>query len=219
MPESSKDIFNLLFEFVTGLFAEVSIIFLLVGLVLFLVGLFVLVVMLYSRTAGQHVQGKVIGAIYKERIKQKEVKGELKTKIKKSLYPVYEYTLADGTTHRNKGSEGGDIVKKYKTGQQVDLLVCPRKNAHDVYDANSKGGWIIGLVLIAVGFGFMMLAGNIYTSLSVSTFTLVIVLLSLAIRALTGRKKRKKKKPESAQEQNELDLSEVRPVEEVLGKL
>jgi hypothetical protein len=145
------------------------------------------------------------------------VNGKTEKESRQSYTAIFEYQRPDGTLHREKASEGGSHVLKYKTGQSVDLLVMPGEKYDDVYDASKKGFFYIAIALIIIGAILMERGASIYASLSIGTVTLVIILLSLAVKALMGRKKKSGKVKQQHYKYFDPDL--IQPIEELAAEV
>ena len=214
MPESFKTLMQYVIESIEFFFAEVSLFLFLIGLVFFLLGLVILSVTLYVRITAQQVNGKVIGALKDVRVKEKVRDGKSVKEDKVTYHAVYEYVRPDGSMHREKGSNGGNSVLKYQTGQAVKLLVVANEKFDDVYDANDKSSIIVGGVMFLIGAVLVERAATLYASLSIGILSIVFIVISFLYKFLTRKKPRKK----SAKTQNhykEFDPAMVRPVEEL----
>ena len=194
-------------------FAEATIFGFIIGLVFFLLGLFIIVATTHTILVGKRVPGKVVGAVKDVWIKEKNRDGKIVKKRRETLFAIFEYIRPDGLLHQEKASSGGSGVLKYKTGQEVNLIIVPSGKYDDVYDADDYSVIIIGIILLAIGFGIMLWAANAYASLGVGVLTLISVVGVFIFRILTGRKKKQKKHGES-KHVKAFDPAEVRPIEE-----
>ena len=204
---------------INGIFAEASVVLLLLGFILSVLGLLVLILWGYIRLTAHRIAGTVVGAVKDVRIKEKERKGKLETKVRENYFAVYEYVRPDGTLRQEKSSEGGDDVLKYATGQKVNLLVVPHEDFDDVYDADKNTALILAVVLLLPGLALMATASKLLISLSISGMSLLVILLFLLIKIALekGRgKKNSKKNPRSKQHIKYFDPSDVKPIEEFL---
>jgi len=178
-------------DFIDHAFAEVSIVLFLLGLIFF------------------------IGGVVDKRVKERINDGKRVEKNKYSIKAIYEYIDDDGSTRQHKSSNGGTFVLKYKTGQEVKLIVCRHKTKpDDIYDAEDSTVFVVSFFCLAIGFGLIFMASNIYLSLSISTISLISILLSLALR---GKNKDKSKERDKAPRvpTGQFDPSKIRPIEEL----
>ena len=198
-------------DFIDLAFAGYSLLGVLLGLVLLLLGIIILATTLFVSITGQRVTGKVVGAVKDIRIKEKNRNGKIEKERKETLHAIYEYTRPDGTLHREKSSNGGNSILKYRTGQNVELITTPYGEYDDVYDANDRSPIIIGSVFILLGFGIIYWAASFYASLGISTLGLIAIMAILLYKILT---RNKTKSISSSKHHKEFDHAEVRPVEE-----
>lgn len=216
MEETQTHIFQYFIDFVHGVIIESFSIGFLLGLVLSFLGLAVLALLIFIRIKGRRVSGTVAGAVQVVRIKTKTRDGETREEEKKTLYPVYRYTKADGTEYQERGSEGGTMTKNYATGQNVNLLVVAADGYDDVYDADSYGALYMGVGLFAFGGGIMALSSSAYNALGASALTVSLVMIFLVIRgvfSLFGQGKIKKRaKPYS----KKFAPGDLKPIEDFL---
>ena len=173
---------SFIIDSVMSVVAEITITFLLLAIALILIGAFIIGLKLVSLLLGQNVNGVVIGAVRAVKVKIKN--GEI---IKKrlnsgSLFPVFEYTLANGIRYQTKGSTGGSHVYKYKTGQTVKLTVWPRESYNDVDDAKSYFVYIFGAILIGAGAYIFYFYITNFASLNIGVFIWLGAIMSIAIR-------------------------------------
>ena len=215
MSESFVSIMGYIVSFIDGIFAEASIVLLLLGFIFFLLGAVILVASLYIKFTARHVDGNVIGAIKDTRIKEKTRDGKVEKETKINYFAVFEYLRSDGTLHKEKSSNGGNGVLKYKTGEAVKLLVIPQDEFDDVYDENDKSPYIMGSILFLLGVFMIERATSLYASLSLGAFSLSVIIVSFSIRMMLGRKKKKKKLSVKQKHYKYFELDEIRPVEEL----
>jgi hypothetical protein len=214
MDETAVTIFKTIIGFIEVAFAEVSIIFFILGLVFFLLGVALFAGSIYTKIAGKKFSGKVIGAINDVRFKEKNRDGVIKKEKKETLHAIFEFADADGVTHLHKSSNGGNSVLKYKTGQDVELLVCRHKNFSDVYDAKDNSMFIMGMIFLLVGFGIMFQSASFYASLGVSTLALVAIIATLVVKLMGGRDVKSKTTGGSSNDPYKFDPADIRPIEE-----
>ena len=205
---------EIVFGIIEGLFAEASIMLLLVGLVLFAIGAALIAAGIYIRMIAYRTTGRVVGAVQTERVKTRQRDGKEVHEVKKSLFAVFEYQRADGTTHRERASEGGSDVHKYKTGQSVNLLIVRWNNYDNVYDADKKAIFVMGAIFAGLGVFLMAQAATIVTSFGIGLFSLLLVGTSLAVRAFRHRRGWIKPKANRGRMFGEFNPEDVRPVEE-----
>lgn len=194
------------------IFSEAFAMGFLVGLVLFIVGFLLCGLYLFTRIIGKRVSGKVIGAVMEKRTKIKTVDGEKKEKIKETLYPVYEYIRPDGSTHQERGSEGGTSTYKYVTGQNVNLIVSQADGYDDVYDANNHGALILGLIIAAVGMGMMLHIGSIASAFGMGLMTMGGIIVIKLITGFAGKDKKSPNK-EKKKYSKAFNPEDVKPIE------
>lgn len=211
MNETLSATIQTISDFIDLAFAGASLLGVLLGLVFFLLGIIILAATLFVSITGRRVTGKVVGAVKDIRIKEKNRNGKIETERKESLHAIYEYTRPDGTLHREKSSNGGNSILKYRTGQDVELITTPYGEYDDVYDANDRSPVIMGGIFILIGFGLMYWAASFYASLGISTLGLIAILTILMYKILTRNKTKSKS---SSKHHKEFDPAEVRPVEE-----
>lgn len=181
-------------------------------------GLFV-----FTRLIGKKHAGKVVGAVEEVRTKTKTRDGKKVEETKVTLYPVYEYTLADGAIRHERGSEGGTMTYKYKTGQDVNLLIIEADGYDDVYDADSFGALVIGLVIMAAGGGIMVQVGSIYSALGMGVVSVAAAIGVMLFRAFAEHRRTSRRaggaaKKTRAPYKKTFDPNAVRPVEEFINK-
>lgn len=215
MNEKFIAIFKHLVDYIDIAFAEVSIIFFILGMVFLLLGFVIIALTVHTLVTGQRINGRVIGAVKDIKIKEKIRDGKINKERKEYLHAIYEYTQLDGSTHQKKSSNGGDRILKYKTGQKVKLIICPRKGYIDIYDAEDSSAPIMASIFIIVGFGITYQAANIYASLGVSTISLLGVIASLVFRILKGNN-RNPKKDGIIDRTNNFESKDIRPIEEFI---
>ncbi len=208
-------------SFIQNMIAEALSFWFLFGLVLFLVGSAMIGLFLWTRIMGKSVTGTVIGAIQETRIKKKIRDGKEIEKIKKTLYPIYEYTRPDGTTHTERSSEGGSMTLKYETGQHVNLLILQNDLYDDVYDRNEMGALYLGLILSAIGGVLMVKIGDsLIHALGMSALSIAVMLIFKVGTALLAKEKptKTKKKQETAtpakKHHKAFKLEDVLPIED-----
>ncbi|NKB35399.1 MAG: hypothetical protein GKR91_20050 [Pseudomonadales bacterium] len=198
------------FEFVIqSIFAEAFAMTFLLGFVLFLVGVLLFGLFVLSRVLGERIQGKVAGAVIHKRVKTKTIDGERKEVIKETLYPVFEYQRSDGTLHKERASEGGTSTLKYKTGQDVNLIL----REDDGYDADNYGALYLGLIFLAIGLVFMVQVGSMASAFGMGILSLVLVIIARIAVAFQS-KARRNKKAEKKKYTKEFDLADLKPIEE-----
>ncbi len=134
---------------------QASLLFLL-GLILFAIGAFIAFIVIHSRITGHRITGTIIGAIHRTRTKTKMRDGREIKKIKHDRALIVEYTRPNGILHREMSSDGMDKNTKYKTGDNIPLLVCLRDEYDDVYNAESKSGIIMSIIFLLIGGGLML---------------------------------------------------------------
>lgn len=219
MNETFIEVFKYIVEIIHLSFAEVSIIFFLLGLVFFLLGIIILFFSLLIRIIGKRFSGKVIGAIKDVRFKEKKRDGEIIKEKKENYHAVFEYVDEEGVTQQRKSSNGGLSVLKYKTGQEVGLIVHKSKKHHDIYDAKDHSSFIMGGIFFLVGFGIIYQSASFYASLGISTLALIVILITLVFKFIGGRKEkaklRKKQNIEVIKDPMAFNFADVRPIEEL----
>ena len=198
---------------VESLFAELFSVWVLLALVFILIGLFIVVAMTYMHLFGTRVSGRVVGAINQKRIKKKVVNGKEIERVKRTLFPVFEYTMPNGETFTSLSSEGGTGTLKYTTGQDVNLIVSAGKEYHDVYDASNYGVFIFGLVFIAIGMGIIYGIGQLYSAFGVGLISLGIGIVLLIYRIIADKKIKFKKKSNLKKDYKTFDMQDIQPVE------
>lgn len=220
MNETFPLLFNYIIDFINLAFAEASIIAFVVGLVFFLLGFIVIALTIFVWITGQRVTGKIVGAIKNIRIKEKMRDGKVKKKRKETLYAIFEYRRPDGSVHQERSSNGGSSTLKYKTGQEVSLIIVPGAEYDDAYDANDRTSLVIGGLFLLIGFGVMFQAANFYATLGISTLAFLGLIGMLAFKLLSEKSnKRKNKKAgqaKSSKHHKHFDVADVRPVETFL---
>ena len=185
----------------------------LAGLVILLVGIAFTCLFIVSRFLGFRTEGVVVGAVEVVRRKEKDVNGEKVEKIKRSLYPVYEYTGSDGAARQMRGSEGGTMTLKYVTGQAVNLIVREDDGYDDVYDADEYGALYLGIGIMVFGVVLMTWIGSFAAAFGVSVVTLLLGIFG-PVAYLLFRKEPMLKKNPSFQPYNKTVLAEdLMPVE------
>ncbi len=204
---------DFIFLAIESLFSELFSVWVLLAIVFILIGLFILVAMTYMHLFGIRVPGKVIGAINQSRIKKKVRDGKEVEKVKHTLYPVFQYTMPDGEIVTELSSEGGTGTLKYVTGQDVNLIVSPAKNYHDVYDVGRYGVFILGLVFILMGLGLIYAVGQFYAAFGMGFISLGIGVVLLLYRIITDKKDKLKVKSSLSKQHKVFDMGDVRPVE------
>ncbi len=202
-----------IFLAVESLFSELFSMWVLLAIVLMLIGLFLIVAMTYMRLFGIRVPGKVVGAINQTRVKKKMRDGKEVEKVKHTLYPVFQYTMPNGEVVTTLSSEGGTGTLSYVTGQDVNLIVSPAKDYHDVYDASRHGAFILGLVLIASGLGIIYMVGQLYTAFGMGLISLGVAVILLVYRIISDKKDKFKVRDSLRKQHKEFDPLEVKPVE------
>lgn len=198
--------------------ADFTAIWFVIGFVIFAVGLFILGVATHARLKGIRTQGKILGAVVKTRIKTKTRDGETFEETKRTPYLIYEYTRPDGSLHREISSEGGSFVKGRGTGEIVELLVCPARGYDDVYLANDKSSWVLGLCLCAVGLflmGLMVSSHGFNSVFWISVVGILVTGLYNMVRKLRlSPAQPKQERPPVKQ----FDLNDMVPVEDAVSQ-
>ena len=221
MNDILKSIMEIGIELINGVFINFSAIWFLLGLVIFLMGAFFIGVSIYARAKGRPVKGKIIGAVHKTRIKQKIRDGKKVEKIKTESYFVYEYKKPDGSTHKELSSQGFQKNTSYKTGDEIDLLVCPAKGFDDVYDPNDKSPIILGLVFLAIGGALLGSTVGTY-GMKKSFWVLIVLMIIPAFMKMhdkisdhkdANRGKEKSPRPPSKQ----FEEGDIKTVEDVIA--
>ena len=209
-----KEAFSYIEMFINSFAADAIGIGFVVGLVIFLVGIALVVLFALSRFTGYRTTGTVVGAIERVRLKKRERDGEMVEEEKRSLYPVYEYTAADGSKRQMQGSEGGTMVHSYTTGQSVNLIVREDDGYDDVYDADSYGAFYLGLVFSAIGVGFMVWMGSMASAFGVTILACLIAgALRIGFGLLTKKKNPADKKPKRKAYTKAFDPADLKPIE------
>ena len=185
----------------------------LLALVFILIGLFIVVAMTYMHLFGVRVSGRVVGAINRKKIKKKMRDGKEEERVKHTLYPIFEYTMPDGETFTSMSSEGGTGTLKYKTDQEVNLIVSPADGYHDVYDSSRYGAFVMGAVFIAIGWGIIYGVGQLYSAFGIGLISLGIGLVLLVYRIISNKKDKIKRKNHSKKHHKIFDMQDVKPVE------
>ncbi len=183
--------------------------------VVFALGLVFIVFFTLSRNLGYRTTGTVAGAIESSRIKKKKNEnGEVEERVKKTLYPVYEYTGSDGATKQMPGSEGGTMTLKYSTGQTVNLIVREDERYDDVYDADSYGALYIGLIMSGLGIGLMIWVGSAASAFGVGLTTMLVIGLSrICYIAFQSRDKLQKTIASKSSYNKDFDPADLHPIE------
>lgn len=174
---------NYILGWVQSLLAEALVLFLLVALAFVLFGISIVFYKIYLRIQGQVIVGTVIGAVKKVKVTIEDRK-IIKKRLKHgSLWPVFEYTLADGTVRRDKGSYAGSHVYRYKTGQKVKLIVHQKGSDFDVSEAKSYFAYIFGVSSIFLG-GCMIYIylTEFYSQFNTNTLIWLGAIFSLALK-------------------------------------
>ena len=216
MGDLITDIFN-------SIFSEAFAMGFLAGLVLFLLGLGLCGLVAFTRIRGRRVKGKIIGAVEEIRFKHKIRDGEEIKKEKRSLFPVYEYIRPDGTLFQERGSEGGTNTLKYKTGQDVNLLVIEAGGYDDVYDADDYGAAKLGLVLMAIGGFIMFQVGSVYSAMGMGGLALFGAVCFIMFRVVAEKLHSAGQKPGQPKKKREkykktFDRDAIKPVEVFVKK-
>lgn len=196
-----------------SLFSELFSIWVLLALVFILIGLFLVMAMIYIRLFGVRVQGKVVGAINRKRIKKKVRDGKETERVKHTLYPVFEYIMPNGKEFTSLSSEGGTGTLKYTTDQEVKLIVSPTKDYHDVYDASNFSAFIVGLIFIASGVGIIYSVGQLYAVFGMGIISILVGVILLIYRIVTDKKSKLVKKSDFKKDDKKFDIQDVKPVE------
>jgi len=200
------------FTIIQTIFSEAFAISFLLGLVLFIVGFLLCGLYIFTRLIGKRVTGKVIGGVIEKRTKTKTVDGKTKEEIKETLYPVYEYIRPDGSTHQERGSEGGTSTHKYVTGQDVNLIISQADGYDDVYDANNHGAFIMGLIIASTGMGIMFQVGSMASAIGMGLMTMGGIIVVKLITTAAGKTKQSPKK-EKKKYSKAFNPEEVKPIE------
>lgn len=138
----------------TEIISTLSIWFVL-GIILFCIGLFALTIHVLYQIKGRRLEGTLVGAVKKTRIKKKERDGKVIEKVKETIHPIYDYIRSNGSARLEIGSDSITSSEDLKTGQTVNLLVWEHKLYDDVVNADKKSALYVGLVLMGIG-GFLM---------------------------------------------------------------
>ncbi len=204
------------FGLVQGFFNSQFSIWFVIGLIFFLIGTFITFVILHSKITGHRITGTIVGGIHRTRIKKKIRDGKEIEKIKNDRYLVVDYTRPDGTQHRELSSDGIDKNIPYKTGDNIPLLVCLRKDYDDVYRADSKTPLIMALVFLGLG-GWLMLP--ILQALGMKkTFWLGVALILIpAIIKLVNFLSNGKGNTDKRLKSKTFTEDEIKPLEDILA--
>ena len=204
---------DFIFLALESLFSELFSIWVLLALVFILIGLFLVMAMTYIRFFGVRVPGKVVGAINRKRVKKKIRDGKEIERVKRTLYPVFQYTMPNGEEFTSLSSEGGTGTLKYTTGQDVNLIVSPSKEYHDVYDASGYGAFVIGFMFIAAGIGIIYGVGQMYAAFGMGLVSLGIGVVLLIYRIITDKKDKIIRKNKLNKDYKVFDMQDIKPVE------
>jgi len=156
------------------------------------------------------VNGRVVGAVKATHTKEKLIDGKLEKESKERLHPIYEYSKADGSLHKVRGSSSGSYVIKYKTGQDVKLVI------HDesATDVGNRSRIYVGLFLAGFGSIFMYMAADILTSLTIGLTVIIVIAITFVFK-LKG-KGHMKFTP--VKKESNFDLNNMRPIEDFLDE-
>ena len=220
-----ENIIEIIIEFIIGsvlsFFTEVTILLLLAGLALISLGFLIIAYHLFSVFKGQKVDGTVIGAVKDVKISVKEGVVIKKRLNFGTLFPIFEYTLSDGTTHRDKGSTGGSHVYNYKTGQHVKLVVRVKEKYNEVNDSKSYAAYVFGGILIGFGLYFVYFYIVTFASFNVSFFVWLGAIVSIGFKfknklfeLFKKYKLNKENYNEAYMLRRQFDPEQVRPIEE-----
>ncbi|MGH1377500.1 MAG: hypothetical protein ACRBB3_01640 [Alphaproteobacteria bacterium] len=174
-----KEAIKLIINLFEGLFINFTATSFLIGLILFIIGAIIFTIMLYAKVKGRVTTATIIGAIHRTRVKKKIRDGKEVEKVKHDNYLVFEYLDENGNKRKELSSDGLNKNKGYKTGQQIEVIVCPAKGFDDVYVANDPSK--LKMATIFVILGFSMMAWTVSTHGMKNTFWLLI-----AITLITG---------------------------------
>lgn len=208
---------NTIISLVQNIFAEAFAFWFLVGFLLFSLGFTLLFLFILTRLLGYKTTGTVVGAILETRIKKKIRDGKEIEKIKKTLYPIYEYTREDGSTRLERGSEGGSMTHKYKTGQNVNLIIRQDQEYDDVYDQDEFGALYLGIILSLIGTALMVHMGSATSALGMSIFSLLGIIAFRLVAAFLDKQKtplHKTQTPKTNKKHHkEFDPAAIKPIE------
>lgn len=174
---------NYIVELAVSFLAEGIICFILVGLSVFLLGLFFISYEIKTHLKGEKVNGTIIGAVKDVKVSFKGKKMIKKKLNSGSLWPVYEFTLADGLKRQQRGSTGGSHVYKYKTGQNIKLNV--HHEGDDIFVRGSEQYfiYILGIIFCLFGGGIIYVgAYKLSPGFNISSFIWLMAVVSLLLR-------------------------------------
>lgn len=200
-------------DFVTALLGDLPIVFLLLGIIFCLMGFFSLFVWSWARIRGRSEKGRVIGGIVYAYTKQKHRDGKIVEKPKTMYCTVFEYPDVNGKpkkTVRNTGS----ATFKYRTDQEIDLLILPNKVFDDVYDRSDHTPLIAGVCFLLLGTGIVFVVGDLMKALGVSLLSLCLSLIILIIKIVAEHRGRPGSKLNRLQD-HELDAATAIPIEQM----
>lgn len=174
---------NYIVDSAVSFLAEGIICFILVGLVIFLFGLFLVSYQIKIQIKSEKISGTIIGAV-----KDTKVSFDGKKLVKKrlnfgALWPVYEFTLADGVKRQQRGSTGGTHVYKYKTGQSIKLNVHYEGSDIFVRDSEKYAGYIVAIIFCLFGGGIIYVGVyQLSSGFNISSFIWLMAVVSLLLR-------------------------------------
>ncbi len=171
------------------------------------IGGLLLGVTLYRRMHSIRASGTIIGVI-----------GD-----KAMFTPVYRYTLPDGQTHEAKSDTSSGWVRGKETGRTVPLMISIH-NPNEVQEANSYLGEIIGIVFIVPGLAlgyFAVTAFPVTPMTWVMAAGMVFYCAERLHRIIIPKGQRLSleewRKQRGMDRHIPVDLTQVRPIEEVLS--
>lgn len=210
MENSFISALRYLIQLIESFIAETAILLLLFGLVFLLIGLFIIIVTIINVFFSPTVNGRVAGAVKAIKNKEKLKDGKLVKESKERLYPIFEYPKADGSLHHIRGSSAGTHVLKYKTGQDVKLVINNSRFSEEATasDVGNRTGWYLGLFFSAFGSIIIYMAADILTSLTISVMAIVGIAISLLF------KRKGSLKPTKVKKEIIFDLNDMKPIED-----
>jgi len=196
--------------YIESLFAEGYIVLFIAGVLALSLGLLFIAGTLIPIILGPpSIKGTVAGAVRPDII---TTSVENKVTIRKgSLFPVFHYIKDDGTFALVRGDSGGTHVRKYKTGQDVNLIINKDTKfieSGTATDKNDMTGVYWGGSFLIIGVSLIYLAWSVLLGLSLGFIALMSIVISLIFR-----QKKKVKKPKEETEEF-FDFSKMKPVEE-----
>jgi len=210
MENSLISVLKYVISFIESLVAETVIILLLLGLLFLLIGLFTIAAWINNIIFSTKVKGRVIGAVKATHTKEKLIDGKLEKESKERLHPIYEYSKEDGALHQVRGSSSGSYVLKYKTGQDVNLVI------HNDSATDAGDRTLVYVSLFFAGFGSILIymAGDVLKSLTISLAVIVVIAIALFLKVKGKGKGRMKFTP--VKKESDFDLKNMRPIEDFI---